>query len=293
MYKLPTTAHPAGRRPRWRPLCAALGLALALGACAQPGATVTDGDTPWQSLMPTALLLVGEVHDAPEHQALQARLVGDLAQQGRLGALVLEMAEQGRHTAGLAPNASEAAVRARLGWTDARGTGGWSWPTYQPVVMAAVRAGVPVLGGNLPRSQLRQVMADPRLDLALEPAALDRLRERVREGHCNLLPAHQIAPMARVQIARDKAMAATVQTALRSERTVVLVAGNEHVRKDIGVPRHLPVALPFKVLQAAPGSASVAPAGMSDVLWRSPPRPEVDHCAALREQWQSRLPKVQ
>lgn len=281
---------PLRQRLRWRPLCAAL--ALALGACAQPGPTVVDGEAPWQSLLPTALLLVGEVHDAPEHQALQARLVGELAQRGQLAALVLEMAERGRHTAGLAPNASEAAVRSRLGWDESPGTGGWPWATYRPVVMAAVRAGVPVLGGNLPRAQLREVMADPRLDLSLEPTALDRLHQRVREGHCDLLPAHQIAPMARVQIARDKAMAATAQSALRSERTVVLIAGNEHVRKDMGVPRHLPAAVPFKVLQATPGSAAV-PSGLSDVLWRSPARTEPDHCAALREQWRSRLPKVQ
>ncbi len=275
---------------RLRPLCAAL--ALALGACAQPGTTATQGDPPWQSLMPTALLLVGEVHDAPEHQALQAQLVSALAQHGRLAALVLEMAEQGRHTEGISPSASEAEVRARLGWDESAGTGSWSWETYRSVVMAAVRAGVPVLGGNLPRSQLRAAMTDPRLDMSLDPAALDRLRARMREGHCDLLPTHQIAPMARVQIARDKAMAHTAQTALRAERSVVLIAGNEHVRKDMGVPLHLPSGLPFKVLQAAPAS-SAQPLGQSDAVWRSPPRQETDHCAALREQWQSRLPKVQ
>lgn len=283
----PTLASPS----RLRALCSTL--ALALGACAQPGPTVARGDTPWQSLMPTALLLVGEVHDAPEHQALQTRLVTELAQQQLLAALVLEMAEQGRDTEGISPNASEAAVRARLGWDQSAGTGGWSWETYRAVVMAAVRAGVPVLGGNLPRSQLRAVMADPRLDTVLDPSSLDRLRERVREGHCDLLPAHQIAPMARVQIARDKAMAHTVQTALRAERSVVLIAGNEHVRKDMGVPRHLPSALPFKVLQATPESTAVPTAQQSDAVWRSPPRQETDHCAALREQWRSRLPKVQ
>lgn len=284
---------PTRTRPGWRQraLCAAL--VLTLGACAQPGAMVADAETPWHALLPTPLLLVGEVHDAPEHQALQTRLVTELVQKGRLAALVIEMAEQGRHTGGLPPNASESAVQSRLGWDGSAGTGGWSWATYRPVVMAAVRAGVPVLGGNLPRSQLRQVMSDPRLDMALQPAALDRLRDRIREGHCDLLPTHQIAPMARVQIARDKAMAGTAQTALQPQRTVVLLAGNEHVRKDVGVPRHLPAALPHKVLQAVPGPGTAAALISADAVWRSPARQEVDHCAALREQWKSRAHRVQ
>ena len=96
------------------------------------------------------MLLLGEQHDAPEHQQLHQRFVQRLAEQGRLAALALEMAEQGVSTAGLPRDAPEAAVRSALRWDEQ----GWPWPAYGPAVMAAIGAGVPVVGANLPRPQL-------------------------------------------------------------------------------------------------------------------------------------------
>src|SRR5690606_16822579 len=112
---------------------------------------------------------------------------------GALAAVVVEMAEAGRDTQALARDASENAVREALGWEQPGAA--WPWPTYGPVVMAAVRAGVPVFGGNLPRAEMRPAMADAALDQTLSGAALERQRAAVREGHCGLLPEAQIAPM--------------------------------------------------------------------------------------------------
>ena len=42
------------------------------------------------------------------------------------------------------------------------------------------------------------------------------------------------------QIARDRAMAQTLQQAARPGKTVVLLAGSGHVDPRLGVPRHLP-----------------------------------------------------
>ena len=66
-----------------------------------------------------------EQHDASGHRRLQRQVVEMLAAQGRLAALALEMAEQGRSTRGLAASASEDDARAALHWSEA----GWSWPT--------------------------------------------------------------------------------------------------------------------------------------------------------------------
>ena len=46
----------------------------------------------------------------------------------------MEMAEQGHQTTGLPKDAGEARVREALNWTD---QGGWPWPVYSAVVMAA------------------------------------------------------------------------------------------------------------------------------------------------------------
>lgn len=205
---------------------ALLAVALLLAGCAAP---------PQQPFVVPALLL-GEQHDAPAHQQRHRHVIESLAARQLLAAVVLEMAEQGRSTAGLAPPASEEQVRQALGWNSQA----WPWEGYGPAVMAAVRAGVPVLGANLDRERMRSAMADAQLDGALAEPVLRRQQEAIRGGHCGLLPETQIAPMTRVQIARDRAMAQAVADAAVPGKTVVLVAGAGHVDPQLGVPLHLP-----------------------------------------------------
>lgn len=275
-----------------RPLLPAAALSLALlgaAGCATPAPLGAAAQARLATLLPADALLLGEQHDAPAHQQLQRQAVQWLAARGELAALALEMAEQGRSTAGLPRDASEADVQHALAWRDA----GWPWQTYRPVVMAAVRAGVPVLGANLPAARQREAMRDAALDARLPPAALAEQQQRMRDGHCGLLPESQIGPMTRVQIARDIAMADTVRAARQAGRTVLLVAGNGHVHRALGVPLHLPPDLTTKVLSAQSGQAQAAidsevtdtlPAHTSgaDLLWPTPPVPPRDYCAELR-----------
>lgn len=233
--------------------------------------------------MPTPVLMLGEQHDAPEHQALQRDVVLALAARGQLGALVMEMAEQGRQTTGLPADATEARVREALAWTD---DGGWPWATYGPVVMAAVRAGAPVLGGNLPRSQMRAAMGNAALEVRVSSGVLQEQRAGIRSGHCDLLPESQIGPMTRIQLARDEAMAQTTVAAVEQAgagKTVVLVAGNGHVRRDLGVPLYLPKTLAHRVVMAQAGGPKAA--SPSDAVWLTPPQPPRDYCAELRQQF--------
>jgi uncharacterized iron-regulated protein len=236
-----------------RRIAAALAVcALGLSAgCATPAA-----------VDPPDVLLLGEQHDAPDHARRHLETVRALAARRQLAALALEMAEQGTATTGLGADATPEQVRTALRWNEAA----WPWSVYGPVVMTAVRAGVPVLGANLPRSAMRSAMADERIDAALPAAALERQRAAIRQGHCDLLAEPQIAPMTRVQIARDRAMAETLAAAAQPGRTVVLVAGSGHVDAQLGVPRHLP-----------PGLA------VRPVTWPLPAAPARDYCAELRE----------
>jgi uncharacterized iron-regulated protein len=246
-------------------------------------ATRADAPSPDDLLarvLPTPLLLVGEQHDAPPHQQLQRALVQALVARGQLAAVVMEMAEAGRDTRGLAHDAEEATVRAALGW-DAQH--GWPWPTYRPVVMAAVRAGVPVFGGNLPRDRMREAMGDVTLDDSVGRAVLAQQREAIRTGHCDLLPDSQLAPMTRIQLARDRTLAQVATARLAAGRTVLLIAGNGHVRSDLGVPLHLPAGQAHRVIVARAGQAGVdVPA---DAHWDTPALPERDHCTELRERF--------
>ena len=284
------------RRPTL--LAAACLAAWLLAACAAPARLNAAEQAQLAALLPADAILLGEQHDAPEHHRLERATVQWLAARGDLAALVLEMAEQGHGTTGLPRDASAAQVRDALAWDG----GGWPWADYGPVVMAAVRAGVPVLGANLPRAQMRAAMQDTTLDARLPPAAWAEQQSRIREGHCGLLPESQIIPMTRVQIARDIAMADTVARAVQPGRTVLLVAGNGHVQRGLGVPMHLPPSVTVKVISAQsrqglpadranPTAAEPGrPDAGADRVWATPALPPRDPCVELRRQLHAPLP---
>lgn len=233
------------------------------------------------------LLILGEVHDQPDQQRQAADEVQRLAADGRLAALVLEMAEAPHTSAGLPRDASEAQVQQALHWR------GWPWPTYAAVVMQAVRAGVPVVGGNLPREQMRAAMADPGLEASVSPAVRERLAQEVRDGHCGLLPEAQVPGMVRIQIARDRSMAATAAQAAREAGTtqqVLLLAGAQHASRDRGIPLHLAATdpgLPVQVRMFGPLSSRL----VADEWRDAQVTPQADHCAGLRQSLGASAPR--
>ncbi len=255
-------------------------VAFALVGCAGHSGVVPSDQWPAQleSALPTDVLLLGEQHDAPDHQRLQRDTVQWLAARGRLAAVVLEMAERGHSTAALARDATEAQVQSALQWNDAA----WPWSAYGPVTMAAVRAGVPVLGGNLPRSAMAAATQETRWDNHLAAPARQQLLDALQDGHCGLLPATRLPAMARVQIARDASMALTAQEAVRPGQTVLLVAGGEHVLRHRGIPTHWPTNLTSKVASALTDKAQAATTTGADIVVTTAPLPPHDACEALR-----------
>lgn len=252
------------------PASAAFAVLLALCGCAAPAPST-----------PTRLLIFGEQHDQPDQQRQVAAEVKELAAGGRLAAVVLEMAESPHGTAALPRDASEAQVRDALQWK------GWPWEAYAAVAMNAVRAGVPVWGGNLPRAQMRPAMADVTLDQRIDAGARESIAEAVRSGHCDLLPPSQEPGMVRIQIARDRSMARVVEAALRDAppgTKVLLLTGAQHASRDRGVPLHLQAG---KRMDAAQMHVVVFGEGdiglRADELRPAVFTPQEDHCEGLRK----------
>jgi uncharacterized iron-regulated protein len=271
----------------WRITQASLySVLLALSACSSPLPTPPTDPAPdprltqLRQLLPADALLLGEQHDAPAHQRIHQQVVQVLAAQGQLAALVLEMANQGGSTRGLPAQATEADIQAALRWDERA----WPWGTYGPAVVSAVRAGVPVLGANLPMSALRATTRDTSLDQRLPSAALAEQQQRIRTGHCDMLPESQIAPMTRMQIARDRAMAQTITEAAQAGRTVLLLAGHGHVAPALGVPQHLPPTFKAKtvLLLASQGDAAIESIAKFDLVWPTGPIPPRDYCAEFK-----------
>lgn len=266
-------------------------LAGLLGACAgQPeapvlrpldAATVAVTAARLDTLLPADVLLLGEQHDAAEHQGIEQQVVALLAQRGVLAAVALEMADSGLSTATLHPSSTEQQVKSALKWNDK----GWPWEAYGPAVMTAVRAGVPVLGANLPRAQMRASTADSQLDGQLPGPALKAQQQAIRIGHCNLLPESQITPMTRIQIAKDISMANTLSQALLPGKVVVLLSGSGHADKNLGVPQHLKADIRSRSLRLHAGPVLDAEkAEVFDAVWLTPALPEKDYCEDFRKQ---------
>ena len=233
------------------------------------------------TLLPMDVLLLGEQHDASEHQQIHAQVIALLAQRGLLAAVALEMADAGVTTAKLHPSSTEQQAKTALKWDE----DGWPWEAYGPAVMTAVRAGVLVVGANLPRESLRGSMADTMLDGRLPGPALKAQQQLIRTGHCNLLPESQITPMTRIQIARDMKMAETLKEVALPGKVVVLLAGSGHTDRLLGVPQHLPATLKVKAVRLLAGDAVAADnADSFDAVWVTPATPERDYCAAFKAQ---------
>jgi uncharacterized iron-regulated protein len=144
---------------------------------------------------------------------------------------------------------------------------------------------VPVLGANLPRSNMRSNMTDAQLDQRLPAAALTAQQQLIRQGHCDLLPESQIRPMTRIQIAKDMRMADTLQAAVRPGQVVVLITGSVHANKQLGVPQHLPSALRVKAIRLRSGAAVAGGERESfDDVWLTTATPDKDYCADLAKQ---------
>jgi uncharacterized iron-regulated protein len=198
-----------------------------------------------------AFVLLGEKHDNPDHHRLQAWLVASLAQGKRRAAVVFEMIPRDRVAvldAAIAAHPDDPdAIATALDWAH----GGWpDFALYRPIFAAALAARMPVVPGDLSRSQLAALRkggldalpGPERARLALEPPPSAEARrafaDEVREAHCGVAPDPMVDAMIAVQRARD----ATLADALLASGDVdggVLIAGAGHVRRDRGAPLYL------------------------------------------------------
>ncbi len=230
-----------------------------------------------QQLLPADALLLGEQHDAPDHQRLHLLTVKALIAQQNLAALALEMASAGQSTEKLSPEATDTQVRESLQWKN----DSWPWATYGPIVMTAVRAGVPVVGANIVATGMKDIMRNTRFDTLLGGPALKAQQQNIRSGHCKMLPESQISPMTRIQIARDVSMADTLVKLAIPGKTVLLLAGRGHVDRLLGVAQHLPPGFKAKtvLLGATLELDATEDIASFDQTWPAQPAPEVDYCA--------------
>jgi len=191
------------------------------------------------------LLLLGEVHDNAAGHAARLALLRGRIEAGWRPAIAMEQFDTGQQAAldaAMRECADAACVVAKV----VPAKSGWDWAHYTPVVALAMEHGLPLLAANLSRADASTIVKGgfaaalpaeliARYELESPPSGVMAAQEtEVRDSHCGMLPESMLAPMARAQVARDVVMAETMRT--HAATGVVLVAGNGHVRGDIGVP---------------------------------------------------------
>ena len=208
-------------------------LAAALAACS---ATATA--PPLALRQPVVLL--GEVHDNAAHHALRLAAFEALLASGARPALAMEQFDRDKQ-----PLIDRLLAQTPLPSADAliatAGGGGWHWPHYKPFINVALAHGLPIVAANVGREEARRVMLEgltaTGFNAEVPPELLARQAEGIEASHCGMLDTATANRMALAQVARDQFMARRLQD--NAARGVVLLAGNGHVRADIGVPHWL------------------------------------------------------
>ncbi len=247
-------------------------------------------------------LLLGEKHDNPDHHALQQRALDHVLRTGSVSKVAFEMMtseQQGLlQDLSLLRQASLEQINEQLQWDN----DGWDWNYYGPLLRTALQADVSIAAANISNEEMMQVYGAPtaaEIEGVLDEETLTALEKDIDESHCGMLPESQFPAMVRVQQARDYAMAGSLVSDSHNQQQV-LIAGNYHIRRDLGVPNYLlsrqPSLDPSQIVSLAfmeVDEASEAPADYLqqfgsvkayDYIWFTPAVSDEDYCASMREQ---------
>jgi len=218
----------------------------AMGGCA-----AFDTPLPWESrLSGDTVALLGEVHDNREVHRRRAAALRRALHAGWRPAVVMEQFDTDRQAEIERSRRERPGDAERVVATAGAGRGGWDWDFYLPVIELALAFDLPLVGGNLPRSEASRLVREPvgvvlgderarrlGLDAPMDPAWQAAQEREINDGHCGALPPSIAPGMVRAQAAKDAQMAQMLKQ--HASRGAVLIAGNGHVRRDLGVPRWL------------------------------------------------------
>lgn len=279
--------HPAARTRLGRTL--AIAVAAGLAACAFLPAGPESATVLARRLQDRQALLLGEVHDNPIGHRWRFELLQHRVADGWRPAIAMEQFDRERQ-----PNLDRAmrscsdadcVIRAA-----APANARWDWALYKPVIALALQHRLALLAANVSRTDAARVVREGvgsvfdaalisayRLDQPLPQDLAAGLRHEIDMGHCGKLPAQMLPGMVQAQVARDVWMAELVRE--HAPRGIVLLAGNAHVRRDLGVPRWL--AEEAVVVVSVGYAEEAAPEGAYDVEVRTPGHARPDACAGL------------
>lgn len=223
------------------------------------------------------VLILGEVHENPEHHRLRGELIGAIAHP-RITVLAehLDAGAKVDFSAGVLTGLERAGFHAKS----------WQWPMHEPLFDAISKSGLALLGANLPQALTSSVYASGWSALpdgiretlersTLSDAGQRALSQELFEGHCGMLAREALPKMMHVQRARDAYMAYEAWMHAPS----VLVAGNGHAWRLVGVPQVIAAMAPqAKVVSVMFVEGPPKDLSAADYFWVTPVVSRPDPC---------------
>ena len=240
------------------------------------------------------VVYLGELHDDPQHHAIQAKILDALVAAGGRPALAFEMVPETRQAtleALVHGTEGPAEVDRQLAWT----AQGWpDFAMYWPLFELARAHGLPVVATDLEPTVNRRISRnglgaageDPaRLRSALpdDPTRDQAIARRIRAAHCDRISESRATRMLESWYARNVVIARRLSGALTLASQVVVIIGRGH-QSPGAVPDQLGALRPGTrqfVVGLFESSGDEPPETSADVVWLTPARPRPDPCLSL------------
>ena len=272
---------------------------LATALAALCGAVDTgSGPFPWEDrLRGDAIVLLGEVHDNPVQHRLRLEVLRRAFEAGWRPAIAMEQFDR-EHQVDIEQARMERPLDAdylieKAATQHGKSISGWNWEYYRPYVALALQYGVPLLAANLSRHDAQKIVElgysavfddslEHQLGLDRQRPALQAAQENeVDVGHCHALPKELLPAMARTQLARDAVMAGVLRE--HGAQGVVLLAGDGHARRDMGVSMWFDPTMLARVFAVGflERGDPAPPASAFDAVVITDAAPRPDPCATL------------
>lgn len=188
-------------------------------------------------------IILGEYHDSTPQHRLASQLLQDLHQKRPQGSLLLEMLSIDQQPAidKTAQNPPKfAKLPTALGWQRS-----WDWNLYGQIVAQPFLLNYPLVATNLTKAEVKTLMqgAEPLKGyLSTSDTIKAVLKARILKAHgfddtaLDKADEKIIDNMVAIQQFRDRRMAEKI---LSSPKPALLLTGNYHAQKSVGVPMHL------------------------------------------------------
>ena len=195
----------------------------------------------------STIYLLGEVHDNPKAHSERFSLIESLVSKKFRPVIAMEQFDRDNQEA---LNQALSSCKNADCVIQKAGGKGWEWNFYKPVIETALKLRLPIIAANISSNDAMKVVRnglgaalsnetlhDFNLNMPLDSALFQKQKIAIDDGHCRTLPNSAFKGMVNAQVARDVWMAKTIRD--NGANGLILLAGNGHIRKDIGVYRWL------------------------------------------------------